>query len=137
MAQATTRTLDVEQGTDYTFSFLVKDSGGSPIDLLAESTEVRMRIKTDHTFGGITVMTLSSTGTPNSFIALHVAAITGNITVSIPAAETINNFSLGQEINNYVYDIEAELDTTGIQRLFKGEFNLFKELATPDSDFQP
>ena len=137
MTQATRRTLNVEQGTDYVFSFIVKDSGGSPIDLLLENTEVRMRIKTDHSFGAITVMTLSSTGTPNQFIMLHVAAVTGNITVSIPASETITNFTLGQEINNYVYDIEAELDTTGTQRLFKGEFNLFKELATPDTDFQP
>lgn len=137
MTQATTRNLDVEQGTDYTFSFIVKDSGGSPIDLVAENAVVRMRVKTDHTFGGITVLTASSTGTPNSYITLHAAAVTGNITVALPASETITNFSLGQEETNYVYDIEAELDTTGTQRLYKGTFNLFKELATPDTDFAP
>jgi len=137
MTQAVRRTLDVEQGTDYTFSFIVQDSGGSPIDLVAENTEVRMRVKSDHSFGGITLLTLSSTGTPNSYIELHVAAVTGNITVNIPATETITNFSLGEEVNNYSYDIEAELDTTGIQRLYKGEFNVYKELTTPDSDFQP
>jgi hypothetical protein len=137
MTVATTRNLDVEQGTDYTFSFLVRDSGGSPIDLLAENAEVRMRVKTDYSFGGITVLTASSTGTPNSYISIHEAAVTGNITVAIPASETITNFSLGQEINTYSYDIEAELDSTGIVRLYKGEFTLYKELTTPDSDFTP
>lgn len=137
MTQATRRTLDVEQGTDYVFSFIVKDSGGSPIDLIAEATEVRMRVKTDHTLGGITMLTLSSTGTPNSFITLHVAAVTGNVTVSIPATETITNFTLNQEVNNFVWDLEAELTSTGIQRLWKGEFNLYKEITTPDSDFGP
>jgi len=137
MTQATRRTLDVEQGTDYTFSFLVKDSGGSPIDLVTENAEVRMRVKTDYSFGGVTLLTLSSTGTPNSYITIHQAAVTGNITVSIPASESITNFTVGEEVNNYVYDIEAELDTTGIIRLYKGEFNMYKEITTPDTDFQP
>lgn len=135
MAQANTKDLDVEQGTDFTFSFLVKDSGGSPIDLVAENAVVRMRVKTDYTLGGITVLTASSTGTPNSYISIHEAAVTGNITVSIPASETINNFTLSQESTAYVYDIEVELDTTGIQRLYKGNFTLYKELTTPDADF--
>ena len=135
MTQANRRTIEVEQGTDYTFSFIVKDSGGSPIDLLAENATVRMRVKTDYSVGGITVLTLSSTGTPNAFITLHEAAVTGNITVNIPATETITNFSLSQEVNNYVYDIEATLDSTGIVRLYKGEWNLYKEVTTPDADF--
>lgn len=134
MAQASTRTLDVEQGTDYTFSFIVKDSGGSPIDLIAENTEVRMRVKTDYSLGAITILTLSSTGTPNSNITLHVAAVTGNITVTVPKADTIA-LTLSEEQTSYVYDIEAELDSTGTQRLYKGDFNIFKENATPDSDF--
>lgn len=135
MTQANRRTIEVEQGTDYTFSFIVKDSGGSPIDLLAENAVVRMRVKTDYSFGGITVLTLSSSGTPNSFITVHAGAVTGNITVNIPATETITNFSLSQEVNNYVYDIEATLDSTGIVRLYKGEWNLYKEVTTPDADF--
>lgn len=137
MTQATKRNFDVEQGTKWVFSFIVKDSGGSPIDLIADLAEVRMRVKTDYSFGGVTVLTASSTGTPNSFITIHEAAITGNITVTIPASETILNFALSQEITNYVYDIEVETTTLDIQRLWKGEWNLFKELATPDTDFQP
>jgi len=134
MAQANTRQLDVEQGTDYTFSFLVKDSGGSPIDLVSENTEVRMRVKTDYSLGAITILTLSSTGTPNSRISIHQGAVTGNITVSIPKEDT-TALTLSEEQTSYVYDIEAELDSTGAQRLYKGDFNVYKENATPDSDF--
>lgn len=134
MAQASTRTLDVEQGTDYTFSFIVKDSGGSPIDLVTENTVVRMRVKSDYSLGAITILTMSSTGTPNSNIGIHVGAITGNITVTIPKEDTIA-LTLSEEQTSYVYDIEAELDTTGNQRLYKGDFNIYKENATPDSDF--
>jgi len=137
MTQATKRNFDVEQGTKFEFSFIVKDSTGSPINLIADNAEVRMRVKTDYSFGGITVLTASSTGTPNTFITIHEAAITGNITVVIPASETILNFSLSKEETNFVYDIELEADSVNIQRLFKGEFNLFKELTTPDSDFTP
>lgn len=135
MTQATVRNFDNEQGTQIKFSFIVQDSGGSPIDLLADNAEVRMRVKTDYSFGGITVLTASSTGTPNTYITLHEAAVTGNVTVTIPASETIVNFSLGQEVTNYVYDLEIQSDSLNIQRLYKGEWNLFKELATPDSDF--
>lgn len=134
MTQASTRTLDVEQGTDYTFSFLVKDSSGSPIDLLSENTVVRMRVKTDYSLAAITILTMSSTGTPNSNIVIHQGAVTGNITVSVPATDTIA-LTLSEEQTSYVYDIEAELDSTGTQRLFKGDFNVFKENAAPDSDF--
>lgn len=137
MAQATIRNFDVEQGTRWRFQFIVKDSNDSPIDLIADNAEVRMRIKTDYSFGGITVLSASSTGTPNSFIVIHEAAVTGSITVIIPPSETILNFSLGQEINNYVYDIEVESDSLDILRLYKGEWNLFKELTTPDLDFAP
>ncbi len=135
MAQATVRNFDVEQGTQWRFSFILKDSGGSAIDLVADNAEVRMRVKTDYSFGGISVLSASSTGTPNSYIIIHEAAVTGNITVIIPPTETVLNFSLGQEINNYVYDIEVESDSLVIQRVYKGEWNLFKELTTPDSDF--
>jgi hypothetical protein len=137
MAQATIRNFDVEQGTQWKFSFIVKDSGGSAIDLLADNAEVRMRIKTDYTFGGLTVLTASSTGTPNSYIAIHAAAVTGNVTVTIPPSETISNFTLGQELTTYVWDIEIESDSLDIQRLYKGEWNLYKELTTPDADFTP
>lgn len=137
MAEATTRNLDVEQGTDYSFSFIVKDSGGSPIDLALENAIARMRIKTDYTLGGITMLTLSSTGTPNSFISIQPGAVTGKIQVDVPATETIANFVLSQAATVYVYDLEIELDTTGIQRAYKGNFTLHKELTTPDSDFQP
>ncbi len=137
MAQATVRNFDVEQGTQWRFSFIVKDSGGSPIDLLADNAEVRMRVKTDYSFGGITAMTASSTGTPNTYITIHEAAVTGNVTVTVPPSETILNFALGQEITAYVYDVEIESDSLDIQRLYKGEWNLFKELTTPDSDFTP
>jgi len=137
MAQATIRNFDVEQGTQHKFSFIVEDSGGSAIDLVADNAEVRMRVKTDYSFGGITVLTASSTGTPNSYITIHDAAITGNVTVTIPPTETIANFTLGEEITSYVYDVEIESDSLDIQRLWKGEWNLFKELTTPDSDFQP
>ena len=135
MAQAPRRTIDVEQGTDYSFSFIVKDSGGSPIDLGAESAEVRMRVKTDYSYGGITVLSASSTGTPNSYITIEPGGVTGKIQVDLPATETSTNFSLGQEVNNYVYDIEVTLTTTGIQRAYKGEFNVYKEITAPDSDF--
>ena len=137
MAQAPTRNINVEQGTDYSFSFLVKDSGGSPINLTAETAEFRMRIKTDYTLGGITMLTLSSTGTPNSHIEVEPGAVTGLVKVNVPATETIANFVLSQEETNYVYDIEFETISYGIQRCYKGAFNLFKELATPDSDFGP
>lgn len=137
MALVPTYTLNVPQGVDYSFSFIVKDSGGSPIDLGTENAEIRMRVKTDYSFGGITVLSASSTGTPNSYITLQPGAITGKVQVDIPATETTLNFSLSQEITSYVYDIEASLDTTGIQRLYQGEFNLSKELTAPNSDFTP
>jgi len=137
MAQAAIKNFDVEQGTQHKFSFIVQDSGGSPIDLVTDNAEVRMRVKTDYSFGGITALTASSTGTPNSYIEIHVAAVTGNVTVTIPASETIANFALGDEVTSYVYDIEVESDSLNIQRLYKGEWNLYKELTTPDSDFTP
>ena len=137
MAQATIRNFDNEQGTEIKFSFVVQDNDGSPIDLVTDNAEVRMRVKTDYSFGGITVLTASSTGTPNSYITIHEAAVTGNVTVTIPPSETIANFALGQELTSYVYDIEIESDSLNIKRLYKGEWNLFKELATPDSDFTP
>lgn len=135
MAEATRRTLNVEQGTKFSFSFIVKDSGSSPIDLVAENAIVRMRVKTDHTFGGITILTLSSTGTPNNNIIIQPGAVTGKVQVDINAADTIA-LSLAQEATSYFYDIEIDLTTTGTQRLYKGDFIVLKELTTPDSDFE-
>lgn len=134
MTQATTRNLEVEQGTDYTFSFLVKDSGGSAIDLVSENAVVRMRVKTDYSFGGVTVLSFSSTGTPNNQILIHNGAVTGNITILILPSDTIG-LSLSEEQTDYAYDIEVDLDATGTQRLYKGTFSVFKEITTPDSDF--
>lgn len=135
MAEATTRNLDVEQGTDQSFSFLVQDSGGSPINLTAENGIVRMKVKTDYTLGGITMLTLSSTGIPNTFIDIEPGAVTGLVKVNVPATETIANFVLSAASTVYVYDIELESDSYGIQRLYKGNFTLHKELTAPDSDF--
>jgi hypothetical protein len=134
MAQAPRRNIDVEQGTDYSFSFLVQDSGGSPIDLTTELAEVRMRVKTDYSLGGITVLTFSSTGTPNSLINIEPGGVTGKVEVTIPASET-QSLTLTQEANLYVYDIELTLTTTGIQRAYKGIFTVYKEITTPDTDF--
>ena len=77
MAQAAIKNFDVEQGTQHKFSFIVQDSGGSPIDLVTDNAEVRMRVKTDYSYGGITVMTASSTGTPNSYITIHETISSG------------------------------------------------------------
>lgn len=134
MAQATRRNIDVEQGTDYTFSFIVQDSGGSAIDLTTEAAVARMRVKTDYSLGGITVMSFSSTGTPNSLISLQPGGVTGKVQVSIPAATT-QALTLTQEANVYVYDIEISLTTTGIVRAYKGILTVYKEITTPDTDF--
>lgn len=134
MTQAVSRNFDVEQGTDWKFEFFIRDSGGSPIDLIAESAQIRMRVKSDYTLGAITYLSLSSTGTPNSRIVIQPGAVTGKVQVNVTAADTIA-LTLSEEQTTYVYDIEADIAATGIQRLYKGEFNLFKELTTPDSDF--
>ncbi len=134
MAQASTRTLDVEQGTDYPFSFIVRDNDGVAIDLVTENAEVRMRVKTDYSLGAITILTMSSTGTPNSYFTIHEGAITGNITLNLPKEDT-TALTLSTAETSYVYDIEITLDTTGTKRLLKGDFNVFKENATPNSDF--
>lgn len=93
-----------------------------------------MRVKSDYSLGAITYLSLSSTGTPNSRIVIQPGAVTGKVQVNVTAADTIA-LTLSEEQTTYVYDIEADLNATGIQRLYKGEFNLFKELTTPDSDF--
>lgn len=134
MAQAPRRNIDVEQGCDYEFSFLVQDSGGSPISLATENAKVRMRVKTDYSLGGLTVLSFSSTGTPNSNIVLEEGAQTGKVTVNINAADT-QALTLTQEANIYVYDVEIEGDTFGIQRGYKGLLTVYKEITTPDADF--
>lgn len=134
MAQAPRRNIDVEQGTDYNFSFIVQDSGGSPISLVTESAVARMRVRTDYSLAGITILSFSSTGTPNSQIVIEPGGITGKVQVNIPAADT-QALTLSQEATIYVYDIEVDLTTTGIQRAYKGLFTVYKEITTPDTDF--
>lgn len=134
MAQAPRRNIDVEQGTDYNFSFIVQDSGGSPISLVTESAVVRMRVKTDYSLGAITVLSFSSTGTPNSQIVLEPGGVTGKIQVNFLPSDT-QALTLSQEATIYVYDIEVDLTTTGIQRAYRGLLTVYKEVTTPDSDF--
>ena len=134
MAQAPRRNIDVEQGTAFNFSFIVQDSGGSPISLVTESAVVRMRVKTDYSLGGITVLSFSSTGTPNAQIDIEPGGVTGKVQVNILPSDT-QALTLTQEATIYVYDIEIDLTTTGIQRAYKGLFTVYKEITTPDSDF--
>lgn len=134
MTEATRRAIRIEQGTDDGFSFILKDNGGSPIDLIAENAQFRMRVKTDYSLSAITILTFSSTGVPNSNIVIQPGGITGKVQVNISPSDTIA-LTLTDESTAYFYDIEVTLDATSTQRLFKGDFTLFKELATPDSDF--
>lgn len=128
-----THNFNIEQGSDFTITFVYQDAIGNPIDL--SNGKVGFRFRGNNT----SIITEYVRGQPNGYVS---AGNIGEIVISFPAAVT-RNFTF----NTAVYDLDFEPVLSGPQQntriatgtitLVRKNFNTFLEQAalpsTPDT----
>jgi len=103
---------DIDQGSDFTFSYVVRGSDGLPRDISSGYTAYSQMRRFYSSTTGFD-LTASITGT------------TGNVTVSLSAAQTKN-------IKSGVWFYDVELHSNGssnIQRIVQGMITVYPEVT--------
>lgn len=118
------------QGTDWSRTLTVNDSGGSPLDLTSYTARMSVRKKV----GGTEIISLT---TVNGRITLGGAA--GTIVLSITSADSANLAPAGYTpiglepsvsvAPAYVYDLEIVSPTAAVTRVCEGTFTVTPEVT--------
>ena len=104
--------LFLEQGSDYSTSITLTDVNGDPYDL------------TDYTAKSQVKKSYYSTNNTAVFTATINDAATGNVQISLSAANTTSI-----KAGRYVYDVEVEDASGNISRIFEGIVNVLPNVT--------
>lgn len=100
----------VEQGSDFSFSFIYKDVNGDPVDL------------TDATLTGSIRQDWNTSSLASFVLTKHAPATDGYVGVSLPASSS-NSIPPGQ----YKYDIRISND--GVDHVIKGSVEVLETVT--------
>lgn len=122
---AVDKDIVIDQGSEYIEHFLIKDAGGTPIDLVAGSYTARMKVKRDFNAGSATVIDLT---TANGRLELHRDGLVGRLSIVLTAPDT-DSITIKGRVLDCVYDLELVDGSSVPLRLYDGTLQFIKNIT--------
>jgi len=122
---ANKKDLEIDQGSNYVLHVLVKDSLGTPIDLIAGLYTSRLQMKASLKDGEVALLDLT---TENNGLILHDEGVVGRISINIVPGDT-ESIEISTRTLQGVYDWEL-VQGAKVLRIYEGDMTIIKNTTT-------
>jgi len=122
---ANRKDLEIDQGSNYVLHVLIKDSQGTPIDLVAGIYTSRLMMKASLKDGEVALLDLT---TENGGLILHDGGVVGRLSINIVPTDTDSIEILTRTLQG-VYDWEL-VQGAVVLRIYEGDMTIIKNTTT-------